>query len=163
MITPNSKLTALEVLTECGVKDAEAVFGTMRVRIGGISGINTPDHLINIPASAEVLEVIVGSDVYDLTLAKGNKSDNAEIRTISEDAKAVIEERGVELTEKAEKLQEVKKIARLMRDGGVFTPKNKADEEMLEQARALNESHDEAIALAEEAKAERQRIAVKSK
>jgi hypothetical protein len=163
MITPNSKLTALEVLQECGVENAEALFGTTRVRIGGISGINTPDHLINIPASAEMVEVIVGNEIYELTLSKGNKDNNKDIRTISPSAQVRLEEKGREATVKGEQLQAVKQVAKLLRDGGVYTPESEEEEKVLAKAEALNESHVEAVALAEEAKANRPRKEVKSK
>jgi hypothetical protein len=163
MITPNSKVTALEILQECGVENAASVFGTMRVRIGGISGINSADHLINVPESAESVEVIVGSKVFDLKLNKGNKENNAEIRTISEDAQIVLEQKGIEATQKAERLQKVKQLARMLRENeGDYKP-SKDEEEFYAEAIELNESHDEALALAEEAKAQREVEVVKSK
>lgn len=162
MITPNSKVTALEILQECGVENAEAIFGTARVRIGGISGINTATHLINIPASAKTLEVIVVNKIYDLELAEGTPEDNAEVRTISTEAKKAVEEKGKKATKEAEKLQEVKQIVTILRAGGEFVPKNKKEEKLLEQATEINESHKVAVELAKQAKAERPRTTVKS-
>lgn len=163
MITSNSKLTALEVLTECGVQDAVSKFSAMRVRIGGISGINRPDYLVNIPAETKTLEVIVGGEIYDLELSKGNKQNNAEIRTISDEAKIVLELEGIEDTKTAEKIQEVKQVAKLLREGGEFKPTNKKEEELLTKAQDLNISHNEAIEAAEKDRDNKERTTVKSK
>lgn len=67
------KLTALEILKKIGstftVGDqeytAEEVIGKARVRIGGISGISNPDHLIRI-AGSNTVEVIVGNQTYQV-------------------------------------------------------------------------------------------------
>lgn len=125
MITANTKVTAKEVLQEVGINDM-SVFGTMRVRIGGIPGINEPDRVINISPEAKTIEVIVGNELYELELAKGTKDDNADIATVSEEAQKAIEAKGAEASEKAEHLQQVKKLADKLRqaqnDGFAYKP-----------------------------------------
>ena len=96
MITANTKVTALEVLTELGIKNTDDIFGKMRVRIGGIAGINSGDRVINLPPEVKAVEVIVGDQLYELELAKGTKEDNADVATVSEGAKEIIEAKGVE-------------------------------------------------------------------
>lgn len=58
------KLTALEILTGAGVDDPESKLGAMRVRIGGIRGIETPDYQINIQPGTETLDVLVGDEAF---------------------------------------------------------------------------------------------------
>lgn len=48
----------------------EDVFGKYRVRIAGLRGIATPDHVINLQAGTEKVEVMVGTETYELTLEK---------------------------------------------------------------------------------------------
>lgn len=162
MITANSKITALEILNELGIKNAESIFGTMRVRIGGISGINTAEHLINIPAEATELEVIVGAKVYDLELNKGNKENNAEIRTISDEAKTVLENEGKKATEAAEKLQAVKAVAKNIKENGDNYTPSKEEKAHFDEAMQMVENEN----IAKEAQVESpeaDRIKVKSK
>lgn len=149
MITPNTKVTAQEVLKECGITDD--VFGKMRVRIGGIMGINSPTHLINIPAETTELEVIVGNKVFDLELSPGNDTDNMHIRVISDEAKKVLEAEGKADSKKAEELQAVKALARKIQENdGTYTP-TKSEEKHLERATEIVEA-EQALAEADEAK-----------
>lgn len=167
MITPNTKVTALEILKEIGIKNAEDKFGKIRVRIGGLSGINTPDHLVKIQPNTRAIEVIVGTDVYELNLADGNAQDNKNIATVTENAKSVLEKKGVEATKKAEELQTVKDIAKRMLEaeesGAEFTPtkeESKHLEKATERAEAIKAARKAAKA---EAKLPRNVIKVQSK
>ena len=163
MITPNTKVTALEILQECEIKDAENVFGNMRVRIGGIMGITGPQHLINIPAEATEIEVIVGNEVIDLVLSEGNEENNAEIRVISDEAKVVLEAEGKEATEKSEELQAVKQLARKIQDSdGTHVP-TKEEVKHLERAIEIVEAEEAVEAAAEEAEKDTKRTIIVSK
>lgn len=62
------KLTALEILTGAGVEEPESKLGAMRVRIGGIRGIGTPEHKINIQPGTETLEVLVGDEAFEFVV-----------------------------------------------------------------------------------------------
>jgi hypothetical protein len=64
----NAKYTAKEILAEAGVENLDEVFGKLRVRIAGLRGIVSPDHVIKIPTGTKSLEVIVGNDAFDVTL-----------------------------------------------------------------------------------------------
>lgn len=164
MITANTKLTALEVLQECGVANAESVFGSMRVRIGGISGINNAEHLINITPETKTLEVIVGTEIFDLELSKGNKDDNADIRTFSPAAKVVLEKKGAEVTKKSEELQKIKQIAKnIVENDFEYVAANKEEEKLFERATEIAENQvarDNGLAQEAESKP---RTSVKSK
>lgn len=164
MITPNTKITAQEILEECGVENAAEVFGAMRVRIGGIAGINKADHLINITSQTTSLEVIVGGDVYDLELAEGNKDDNAEIRTVTDAAKVAIEAKGRVATEKSEELQKVKQLAKNIKENDFsYVAANEEEEKHFERATEIAENEVAVEArLVEEAEV-KPRIKVKSK
>jgi hypothetical protein len=104
MLTPNTKCTALDILTEAGIKDAESLFGTTRIRIGGIAGIVKPDHLIRIPTETKTLEVIVGNSVHDVKI----RQTRIDIPDVTEAAQLVIEEKGRQATAQAKKLQAAK-------------------------------------------------------
>lgn len=162
MITANSKVTALDILNELGVANAENVFGSARVRIGGIAGINTPGHLINIPAECTKVDVIVGDQYFELELAKGNKDDNAEVRTFSENARAALEAEGKVATEGAHKRQAAKELARKLMENEGYTP-DKNEEKHLVEAQEIVEAHADAEAKAKEAKKQREVTKVKSK
>jgi hypothetical protein len=56
----SGKYTAKEIVEKAGFSDVE--FGKERVRIGGIRGIVTKDHLIRVQRKSE-LEVVVGNEV----------------------------------------------------------------------------------------------------
>lgn len=161
MITANSKVTAVEILTELGVKNADKVFGKMRVRIGGIAGINKATRVINIPASVKKIEVIVGSDLYELELAAGRK----EIADISEGARATLDAEGKEASQAAVELQKAKDLARKIRDmqdsEQEYTP-TKAEEPYVEKAIEIVEAGREAEEAAKKA-SKPQAIKVKSK
>lgn len=136
MITANTKITAKEVLKEVGILDT-SVFGTMRVRIGGIAGINDPDRVINIAPTAKTLEVIVGNDLYELELAKGTKENNADVATVTSEAKAVIEDKGRDSSKKAEHLQKVRDLSRKIRESKQASKKyqpNKDEERIFTEA-----------------------------
>lgn len=163
MITANTKLTALEVLQECGVENAESIFGTARVRIGGIAGINTPDHLINITPETTNLEVIVAGEVFDLELAKGNKENNADVRVITDAAKVAIENKGKVATAKSEELQKVKQLAKNIRENDFTYEPTKEEEKHFEKATEMAQNEvdvEDRLAEADEA---RVRTKVKSK
>lgn len=112
MITPNTKVTALDILRECGVENPEAKFGKVRVRIGGLAGINSPDYLIKLSPEVKNVEVIVGEKIYDLELSKGNKESNKDVFEVTDDAKRVLEEKGKAQSEAAEHRSAVKDLAR---------------------------------------------------
>lgn len=76
----NTIYTAKELLETAGF-NAE-VIGKVRVRIGGIAGIVTPEHLIN-TGHSEKIDVLVGADLVTLEL------ENQEEVVLSEGAKAV--------------------------------------------------------------------------
>jgi len=163
MITANTKLTALEVLQECGVENAESIIGTMRVRIGGIAGINTPDHLIFITPDTKVVEVIVGGDIYDLELSKGNAENNTDIKVITDVAKAAIEKKGKEVTQKSVELQKVKQLAKNIRENNfTYEPTNEEEISNFEKAIEIAQGQVDAEAIIEEAEV-KPRTKVKSK
>ena len=99
----NTKYTALEILTEAGIETPEEKIGSMRVRIGGISGIVKPDHLIRIPIGTKEIDIIVGQETVTIPI----DSENEEI-VISEGAQKAIEAKGVIATENALALAEAK-------------------------------------------------------
>ena len=73
------KYTALEILQAIGTTfqigegegsmqiTAEEAIGLVRVRIGGIAGINTLDHKIRLNFENNVETVIVGATSYEIT------------------------------------------------------------------------------------------------
>lgn len=61
----NKKYTALELVTAAGFENVE--FGKIRVRIGGIMGIVSEDHKIRIPAGTTEIDVMVGTEVKQVT------------------------------------------------------------------------------------------------
>lgn len=61
----NKKYTALELVTAAGFEDVE--FGKIRVRIGGIRGIVTPDHVIRVTPGTTEIDVMVGNEVKTVT------------------------------------------------------------------------------------------------
>jgi hypothetical protein len=103
----NSKLTALEVLTAAGFEKPAEKIGKMRVRIAGIRGIVTPDHLISIPAGVEAIDVVLGDETKEVKL-----EGSFEQKQFTEAARVALEEKGRKATEAAEKLQEAKRLAR---------------------------------------------------
>lgn len=161
MITANTKVTAVEILKELGIKNAENVFGKMRVRIGGIAGINAADKVINLPPETKTVEVIVGNELYELELAKGRE----DITDVTEGARAALDAEGVEATKQSEKLQAVKELARKIReaqDAGEEYEPTKAEEKILDQAVERVDAEREAKAAATTG-ANRKPIKVKSK
>lgn len=90
----NSHVTALEVVAACGEKFTldgveylpGEVFGKYGIMIGGIRGIVDPNHIVGIPAEAEKLEVMVGTEAFTIELEK-NEGD----REHSEMKQAVLE------------------------------------------------------------------------
>lgn len=99
----NVKVTALEILEAAGVSEAGEVFGKTRVRIGGIAGIVSPDHLVKIQPGVEKIEIIVGVEATTLELEPAGDPE------ISEKAKEALEKRGRAAVKAATKLQEAKK------------------------------------------------------
>jgi hypothetical protein len=61
----NKKYTALELTTAAGFEKVE--FGKIRVRIGGIRGISSADHLIRVTPGTTEIEVMVGNEVKPVT------------------------------------------------------------------------------------------------
>lgn len=162
MITANTRVTALDILKECGLENAESLFGETRIRIGGIAGISDPNRLIKIQPGTEVIEVIVGTDIYDLELAKGNKEDNENIFTISEHAQEVTEEEGRQATEQAEQLQAVKELARKLMADDNYEP-TLEEQDYLDQANEMVVAQQEANEMAKLQRKELERKKVKSK
>lgn len=76
MLKSNTKYTALEILTDAGIKNAEEKFGKVRVVIGGIMGIVKPYHVIGISDGTKTLEITVG---INTTNVKVGASKNADI------------------------------------------------------------------------------------
>ena len=99
----NTKYTALEILTEAGIETPEEKIGSMRVRIGGISGIVKPDHLIRIPTNTKEIDIIVGQETITVPI----DSENEEI-VVSEGPQAAIEAKGIIATENALAIKEAK-------------------------------------------------------
>ena len=62
----NTKYTALEILTAAKIAGAPDLFGKVRIRIAGIAGIVTPGHLIKIGPSVKVIDIIVGTDKFEV-------------------------------------------------------------------------------------------------
>lgn len=82
----NAKYTAEELLNEAGF-DGDKL-GKVRVRIGGIP-VNKPDHVINIPAGSDKIDVLVGQDTKELSF----DGDNDE-RQVSDGARASLDAEG---------------------------------------------------------------------
>ena len=97
----NQRLTALEVLKEAGSEfqigeetmSVNDVIGKVRVRIGGIP-VNSPDQLVFVQPSTDSLDVIVGNERFEI-----DTTENEEVRTVSDDAKEVLESRKQESSE----------------------------------------------------------------
>lgn len=104
----NTKYTALEILTEAGVETPEEKFGKFKVRIAGLRGIVTPDHLVKFGPEVKNVEVIVGVEKYEVEIL-GEAPENTEI---SEGAREALDAKGKKATEKSEKLQAEKKAAK---------------------------------------------------
>jgi len=85
----NTKYTALEILTEAGVRNPEEKFGKMRVLIGGITGIVNQDHLINVPDGIKKIDIIVGIEKFSVKINKGGKE-----RIISNNAQEILDDQG---------------------------------------------------------------------
>lgn len=102
----NTKYTALEVLTEAGYKEAESIFGKVRVIIGGISGIVRPDYVLNFPVGTTQIDIVVGNTIKKVEISEGE--DEPEM---SELAKRIKEIEGEQVTQQAEKLNKVKEEA----------------------------------------------------
>lgn len=135
MITPNTRVTALDILEECGVEKAEEQFGKVRVRIAGLAGINRPDHPIKIPANVTHLEVIVGTKVYELELSQGNEKSNKDVFEVTPRAKAQAEAIGKEVSKQALHMTAVKKLAYKM----IAADENGQTIELTEQEEAIKE------------------------
>ena len=90
----NTKYTALEILTAAKIVDAGTVFGKMRVRIAGIAGIVTPDHLIKIGPAIKVIDIIVGIKKYEVPVEGVEENF-----VVTEAAKKVIEAKGKKINE----------------------------------------------------------------
>lgn len=151
MITPNTKVTALEVLAECGIKDAEKLLGKVRVRIGGIR-VRSAEDVVKFQPETKKVEVIVGSELYELELAKGNKEDNAEVFTVSEGAREALDAEGKEASEQAEHLTAVKDLARKIRlaqDADQEYKPTKEEEKYLDEAIERADADREALEAAE--------------
>lgn len=154
MITANTKVTALDILNELGIENAEAKFGAVRVRIGGVPGINTPDRLITIQPDVKKLDVVVGNEWYELELHAGTPENNKTIFTITESAKAAIKTRGEKANEKAEKIQAVKQLVNKIKkasDKGIEYTPTKAEEKFLDKANEKIELDEIAQAAANDA------------
>lgn len=102
----NTKYTAGELVTAAfPTLKTEDIFGKLRVRIGGLSGIVKPTHTIFVSPGTKELEVIVGNETASLKFEGDEKEPSH-----SETAKAVNEAEGkaetkrqqTELAKKAE-------------------------------------------------------------
>jgi hypothetical protein len=62
------RTTALDVLTKAGVPDPESKIGSVRVRIAGLRGINTPNHKITFQDGVSEADILVGEDSYSYTV-----------------------------------------------------------------------------------------------
>lgn len=100
-IKANVKYTAVELLAIAGIKNPESKFGKAKIRIGGLSGINTPNHIIRVGAEAKEVEVICGDDKVMLTVAEVLPEAN-----VTKNAKAALEEKGRQLAESQEQTTE---------------------------------------------------------
>lgn len=101
----NARYTAKELIEAAGLDVSQV--GKVRVRIAGIAGIVSPDHLVRLQPETKEVEVIVGTDTKMVQL-----EDGADEPEVSEEAKKALEAKGKELTEKAEKLAKEKKAAK---------------------------------------------------
>lgn len=99
----NTKYTALEILTEAGIEKPEEKIGKMRVRIGGLSGIVKPDHIIRVPSGTKEVSVLVGQETATIPV-----EEDSEDAAVSESAQVAIEAKGQKATENAEALAEAK-------------------------------------------------------
>ena len=90
----NTKYTALEILTAAKVADALSLFGKFRVRIAGIAGIVTPNHLIKIGPSIKVIDIIVGIKKYEVQVEGVEENF-----VVTEEAKKVLEAKGKKINE----------------------------------------------------------------
>jgi hypothetical protein len=138
MITANSRVTALDILEELGVANAADKIKNVRVRIGGVAGINKPEHLIAIQPEVTHLDVLVGTDFYELELAEGNAENNADVKTFSARAMTALKAKGDKSTEQAKQIQKIKAVARKIAEaeekGEEFVAKGD-DIEVIDEAR----------------------------
>ena len=100
----NAKYTALEILTAAEIVDAPVLFGKVRVRIAGIAGIVKPDHLIKIGPSVKVIDIIVGTEKYEVKI-EGVEEEFV----VTEEAEKALAAKGIEVTKKNEDRAKAKK------------------------------------------------------
>lgn len=84
----NTRITAAEIVSSVLTPDSkfkklEDIFGKVRVRIAGIAGIVSAEHIVNIPAGVEKIEVIVGDETYELT-TEGDNEEKAQTTRATE-------------------------------------------------------------------------------
>lgn len=97
----NAKYTARELLTEAGVQDLDSVFGNVRVRVGGVRGIVSGDHVVSVPAGTESLQIVVGEETHEVSF-----DGDAQERVISEEVAKVNRAEGERRTAEIEARQE---------------------------------------------------------
>jgi hypothetical protein len=96
----NTRITAGEIISSVLTPDSqfktiEEIFGKVRVRIAGISGIVTPEHIINIPTGVKEIDVIIGNESTKITF----EGDN-EIKQQTDKASEALKAKGTEVTER---------------------------------------------------------------
>lgn len=113
----NTKYTALEVLTEAGFENPGDKIGKFRCRIGGISGIVSPDHVVKFQTGLKKVDVILGNEVKTVDL-----DGDAEHSELSEGTEAAKEGKSEKIAEQNEaraekKAEEVAKQEKENTDG----------------------------------------------
>lgn len=126
----NTKYTALEILESAGFKDAKDKIGKFRVSIAGISGIVSPDYIINIQPETKEIEVVLGQDVKMLKF-KGIEKESI----VSEKASESLKVNGEMATYESDKLDLIKNEAKKEAKREVDGISNK---ELMKLAKELN-------------------------
>lgn len=86
-IKNNTKITAMDVLEALNVQTftvgeheytLENIWGAVRIRIAGIRGIVSPDHLLQIPEGVTEISVMVGENSYTLETPENGDGECSE-------------------------------------------------------------------------------------
>lgn len=106
MLFKGTKYTALEILTEAGFEKPEEIFGKFGIKISGISGIVSPDHIVLISLGSEKLIVSAKGESKEIELGETSETNTQK----SEGAEKAIKEKFAARKEnEIKKKEEIKK------------------------------------------------------
>jgi len=104
----NKKYTALEILKIAGVENPEDKFGKFKIRIAGLRGISSPNHLITIQPTTDQVDILVGDKVYSI-----NTTENEKTRIVTEEVTKHEESKAEDKAARVEDLKVKKAKARI--------------------------------------------------